>query len=83
MNWKKIIYSQVFVKVGLDSGDGIKSFAIVRSRTPGIVDVDTESNSGVVGRYMFRTDMNDVIATTVAQSCQNSGMYSVQRIKIS
>ena len=63
----------MYEQVGLDSGDGVNSFVIARSRTAGIVDIDMESNSGVVGRYMFRTDMSDVIATTVEENCQDNG----------
>ena len=75
------LQSEFLVQVGLDSGDGINSFVIARSRTPGIVDVHTESNSGVVGRYMFKTDMSDVIATTVEQSCQNSVISGTASIR--
>ena len=70
----------MLIQVGLDSGDGLNSFVIARSRSPGIVDVELESNSGVVGRYMFRTDSSDVIATTVEQSCVNSGMYTLRAV---
>ena len=41
----------------------------MNSGTSRISSVARESNSDVLGRYMFRTDMDTIFATTVAESC--------------
>ena len=54
-------------------------FALKNSRQSEIVSVDTESNSGVIGRYIFRTDLDVIVASTELQSCTNTGfkLYSL------
>ena len=63
--------------MGLLSGTGVNNFVLESSRTPGVIDIETESNSGRAGRYMFRTDLRRIVALTVAQSVQGSGLYIV------
>ena len=52
---------------GLNLGDGMEYVMLANSGMPAIIDVESSSNVGVVGVYMFRTDP-DVIA---AAPCEN------------
>jgi len=42
--------------VGFNAGDGVRSFSVPGSRTASIADVETTSNVGLAGRWMFRID---------------------------
>ena len=44
------------MKVGFNAGDGVRYFSVPGSRTASIVDVETTSNVGLAGRWVFRID---------------------------
>ena len=46
-------------QVGFNAGDGVHYFSIPGSQTAAIVNIDTTSNVGVPGLWMFRVDQND------------------------
>ena len=46
-------------QVGFNAGDGVRYFSIPGSQTAAIVNIDTTSNVGVPGLWMFRVDQND------------------------
>ena len=41
---------------GFNAGDGTRHFTIEGSQTTAIVDIETTSNIGVAGKYLFRVD---------------------------
>ena len=43
---------------GFNAGDGVRFFSINDSQTPAIVNIETTSNVGVPGLWMFRVDQN-------------------------
>ena len=43
-------------QAGFNAGDGEFHFTISGSQTPAIVDIETTSNIGVPGKYLFRVD---------------------------
>ena len=45
-------------QVGYDAGDSINYYTVPGSMTPSIVDVETTSNVGIPGMYMFEVDGN-------------------------
>ena len=45
-------------QVGFNAGDGVRYFSIPGSQTAAIVNIDTTSNVGVPGLWMFRVDQN-------------------------
>ena len=49
-------YGTVLLQVGFNAGDGERYFSVPGSRTASIVDVETTSNVGLAGRWMFRID---------------------------
>lgn len=56
-------------QVGFNAGDNVNYFAVSSSRTSAIVDIETTSNVGVAGKWMFRVDKNDIQGT----KCDYSG----------
>ena len=60
--------------MGFDAGDQTNFFNLASSNTPDVVEIETQSNVGVAGRYMFRTDLPVIVATTVAQSVAGTGL---------
>ena len=59
-------------QAGFNAGDGLRFFNIKDSRTPAIIDVDTQSNTAFEGRFMFRIDMADV----QGGGCNTEGQFS-------
>lgn len=53
----------VHAQAGFNAGDGVRHLTINGSRTPAIVDIETTSNIGVPGKYIFRVDDTTIIAT--------------------
>ena len=50
-----------FAQVGLNAGDGV-NFAVVNgSGTADLLNIDTTSNAGIPGVWMFRIDQQSVI----------------------
>ena len=45
-----------YAQVGYDAGDHINYYAVPGSMTPSIVDIETTSNVGVPGMYIFQVD---------------------------
>ena len=43
-------------QVGYDAGDGINYYTVPGSMTPCIVDIETTSNVGIPGMYVFQVD---------------------------
>ena len=43
---------------GFNAGDGVRFFSINDSQTPAIVNIETTSNVGVPGLWMFQVDQN-------------------------
>ena len=54
--------SRVDAQAGFNAGDREFHFTISGSRTPAIVDIETTSNIGVPGKYLFCVD-NETIST--------------------
>ena len=50
-------------QAGFNAGDGIRHTTIEGSRTEAIVNIETTSNIGVPGKYLFRVDTNTISAT--------------------
>ena len=48
-------------QVGFNAGDGVRYFSVPGSRTASIVDVETKTNVGLRGRWMFRIDQASVV----------------------
>ena len=48
-------------QAGFNAGDGIRHFTINGSQTPAIVDIETTSNIGIPGKYLFRVDDATII----------------------
>ena len=46
-------------QVGYDAGDGINYYTVTCSMTPRIGKIDTRSNVGIPGMYVFRVDSSD------------------------
>ena len=62
IQWSVGDVSRVDAQAGFNAGDGEFHFTISGSRTPAIVDIETTSNIGVPGKYLFRVD-NETIST--------------------
>ena len=43
-------------QVGYDAGDSINYYTVPDSMTPSIVDIETTSNIGIPGMYIFQVD---------------------------
>ncbi|XP_033100073.1 sushi domain-containing protein 2-like [Anneissia japonica] len=48
-------------QVGFNAGDGRNFYSVPGSRNASIVDIDTTTNVGVIGRWVFRIDEENVI----------------------
>ena len=59
--------------MGFDAGDVVNSFPVANFRENDALDIQTQSNVGMTGRYMFRTDLRVIVATTAAQSVDGTG----------
>ena len=44
-------------QVGYDAGDSIDYYTVPGSMTPSIVDIETTSNVGIPGMYIFQVDL--------------------------
>ena len=62
IQWSRGSASTVDAQGGFNAGDGTRHFTIEGSQTPAIVDIETTSNIGVAGKYLFRVD-DAIIAT--------------------
>ncbi|KAI0212249.1 Sushi, nidogen and EGF-like domain-containing protein 1, partial [Lamellibrachia satsuma] len=60
-------------QVGFNAGDGLRYFSVPGSRQAAIVDVETTTNVGLPGRWMFRID--DV--SVEAGGCNTEGLIGV------
>ena len=68
--WNKTFVTQV----GFNAGDGLRYFSVPGSRQAAIVDVETTTNVGLPGRWMFRID--DV--SVEAGGCNTGGSAAFQ-----
>ncbi|XP_041485881.1 sushi domain-containing protein 2-like isoform X2 [Lytechinus variegatus] len=60
-------------QVGFNAGDGVTHYNVPASRTADVVDIETTSNIGVPGRWVFRTDNSNI----QGQECTTSGDISL------
>eukprot|EP00057_Strongylocentrotus_purpuratus_P021270 XP_011675744.1 PREDICTED: alpha-tectorin-like [Strongylocentrotus purpuratus] len=60
-------------QVGFNAGDGKISYSVPGSRTAAVVDIETTSNIGVPGRWVFRTDNSNIEGL----ECTTSGDISL------
>nr|XP_054773489.1 sushi domain-containing protein 2-like [Lytechinus pictus] len=60
-------------QVGFNAGDGVTFYSVPASRTADVVDIETTSNIGVPGRWVFRTDNSNI----QGQECTTSGDISL------
>ncbi|XP_041485569.1 LOW QUALITY PROTEIN: sushi domain-containing protein 2-like [Lytechinus variegatus] len=60
-------------QVGFNAGDGVNYYSVSGSRTDSIVDIETTSNIGVPGRWVFRVDNSNIGGLT----CTTSGDISL------
>ena len=49
------------LQVGFNAGDGRRYFSVPGSRTASIVNVETTTNVGLRGRWVFRIDQASVV----------------------
>ena len=55
-------------QVGFNAGDGIRFASVPGSQTRDIVNIDSTSNVGIPGVWVFRVDEEDI---TVMRECSN------------
>ncbi|XP_030835520.1 sushi domain-containing protein 2-like [Strongylocentrotus purpuratus] len=60
-------------QVGFNAGDGVTSYSVPGSQTAVVVDIETTSNIGVPGRWVFRTDNSNIEGL----ECTTSGAISL------
>ena len=48
-------------QVGFNAGDGVRFFSVPGSQTPDIINIDTTSNVGVAGVWVFRVDTDEMV----------------------
>ncbi|XP_022088953.1 sushi domain-containing protein 2-like [Acanthaster planci] len=60
-------------QVGFNAGDGFTFYAVPKSRTDEIVDIDEDSNVGTTGRFLFRIDSGDIVDS----GCNSEGSLAV------
>ena len=53
---------------GFNAGDGVRFFSINDSQTAAIVNIETTSNVGVPGLWMFRVDQNSIATPSAPPS---------------
>eukprot|EP00057_Strongylocentrotus_purpuratus_P019878 XP_011674352.1 PREDICTED: protein mesh-like [Strongylocentrotus purpuratus] len=58
-------------QVGFNAGDGVIFYSVPGSRTAAVVDIETTSNIGVPGRWVFRTDNSNIEGL----ECTTSGVF--------
>ena len=56
IQWSRGSANTVDAQGGFNAGDGTRHFTIEGSQTSAIVDIETTSNIGVAGKYIFRVD---------------------------
>ena len=56
INWSVGQASSIHAQVGFNAGDGVRHYTVSGSRTSSIVNIETTSNIGVAGKYIFRVD---------------------------
>ena len=56
IQWSRGSISTVDAQAGFNAGDGIRHFTVEGSQTPAIVNIETTSNVGVPGKYVFCVD---------------------------
>jgi hypothetical protein len=62
--YEDIQWAQGFISttIGFNAGDGVRSFTLPDSLTAdGILNLDSTSNVGIPGVYMFRVDTDEVM----------------------
>ncbi|XP_071797060.1 uncharacterized protein [Asterias amurensis] len=64
-NFKKLAQDTSQTQVGYDAGDGTTYYSVPGSMTDQIYSINNATNIGTRGRWLFRTDTNDVEPPTV------------------
>ncbi len=59
-------------QVGFNAGDGIRFASVPGSQTPDIINIDTTSNVGRGGVWLFRVDQEEIV---IIRDCSNTGEY--------
>ena len=52
-------------QVGFNAGDGVRYASVPGSQTPDIINIDTTSNVGIAGVWIFRVDMEEMVQPPV------------------
>ena len=55
-------------QVGFNAGDGVRFFSVPGSQTSDIINIDTTSNVGVAGVWVFRVDAEEMVPPTSCTS---------------
>lgn len=61
IQWSLGDSSSVHAQAGFNAGDGERSFTVSGSQTAAILDIETTSNIGVAGKYLFRVDETVIV----------------------
>ncbi|KAJ8049050.1 hypothetical protein HOLleu_01607 [Holothuria leucospilota] len=57
-----------FLQAGFNAGDSVLSFELPGSGTDDLLDIDTASNTGVLGRFVYRVDQEEILGFICTQS---------------
>ena len=74
IQWSRGIASTVDAQGGFNAGDGTRHFTIEGSQTTAIVDIETTSNIGVSGTYLFRVDDATIATPPPPTTRENTSM---------
>ena len=56
-------------QAGFDAGDRMRFFSLPDSGTNDIMNIDTTTNAGVPGQWIFRVDLNDITEPSMCKLC--------------
>ena len=59
--WRKGWLGGTEAQVGFNAGDGIRYANVPGSQTSDIINIDTTSNVGIAGVWIFRVDMAEMV----------------------
>lgn len=68
INWSVGQASSVHAQAGFNAGDGVRHYTVPGSRTSSIVNIETTSNIGVAGKYVFRVDEATIVTPPPGKS---------------
>ena len=84
IQWSLGNISTVDAQAGFNAGDGMRHFTVEGSQTPAIVNIETTSNIGVPGKYLFRVDDTTVATPPPTNPISSSGRpiaYCAHKLK--